>query len=350
VSKDPALAIAPVVRPTPPSAPHRDLQRAEELPGAARGDTWARRLLGPFHVTGVFWLKALMWVSRGSEVRAVSMVWLWSAVFFFLLRRPRRIVTQHLEVVLGPCGWLGRQLRIFRAFKDHAWCLVERFEQFCPGFAPRLDVVGDWAGGGGFIVCTAHVGLWEMGQLMPVVTGERQVHVVREREEHAETHRIVADLLARHPNPHLVTHWLDDDPQLGAKLLAALRRGDAVMLAGDRAKEGMPALPATMFGRPVLLPAGPLALARAAEVDIVPTFVYRVGRRHYRVVTRPMLRVGRTPDRTADLRAAAERLAAEFEWAVREDPFQWKRWEPLWPNGVGIAAGAATKALVAGRR
>lgn len=319
-----------------PAIDRAELERAPEAVGSSRGDTWARRVLGRFHVTGVFWLRAVMWVSRGSNLRAYSMVWLWSAIFFCLLRRPRRIVAEHLAVVLGPCGFFARQLRIFRAFKDHAWCLVERFEQFRPDFQPRVQREGAWSeleANKGFIVCSAHVGLWEMGQLMPVVDGERRLHLVREREEHAETHRVIAEMLAAHPHAKVVTHWLDDDAQLGATLLGALRRGDAVTLAGDRAKSGMAVVRSTMFGRPVLLPAGVPALARAAEVQIAPTFVFRLGRRHYRAVARTPFRVARTSDRNADLQAAADHLAREFEWAVRQCPYQWKRWEPVWAEG-----------------
>ncbi len=309
--------------------------RAVENTKAARGDTWARRLLGPFHITGTFWLRALMWVARGSEARAVSMVWLWSTVFFFCLVRPRRIVTQHLDHVLGRVGFFGRQRRIWRFFKEHAWCLVERFEQFRPDFKPRIEIDGDqWpdllADPKGFLIVTGHVGMWEIGQLMPVTDGKRRLHVVREREEHEGTQQVIAELLATHPHVRLVTHFLDDDSTLGASLLGALRSGDVVCLAADRAKAGMVAMAATCFGKPVQMPVGPVALARAANVLVVPTFVYRVGRRHYRVVATTPFRVARTTDRDADLRQAIDRLAAEVETAIRRDPFQWKRWEPLW--------------------
>jgi lauroyl/myristoyl acyltransferase len=78
------------------------------------------------------------------------------------------------------------------------------------------------------------------------------------------------------------------------------------------------------------MPVGQAALARAADVLVVPTFVYRTGRRRYRVVAKQPFRVPRTADRQADLRAAVDRLAGEIEVAIRRDPFQWKRWEPLW--------------------
>lgn len=311
------------------------LTRASENTAAARGDTWARRLLGRFHITGTFWLRAIMWVARGSEFRAVTMVWLWSAIFFFLLQRPRRIVTRHLDHILGRAGFLRRQARIFRFFKEHAWCLVERFEQFRPDFRPRVECEGDeWPGllgdPKGFLIVTGHIGMWEIGQLMPVTDGSRRLHVVREREEHEGTQRVVAELLASHPHARITTHFLDDDGALGASLLGALRAGDVVCLAADRAKAGMVAMPASCFGHPVQMPVGPVALARAADVLIVPTFVYRLGRRHYRVVARPPFRVARSDDRDADLRRAIDRLAVEIEAAIRRDPYQWKRWEPLW--------------------
>lgn len=317
------------------TTPDATLTRAVEIPASARGDTWARRLLGRFHITGTFWLEALMWVTRGSPLRVTSMVWLWSFVFFFLLWRPRRIVTRHLDHILGRAGFLERQRRIFRFFKEHAWCLVERFEQFQPGFQPKVDREGDqWpdllASDKGFLIVTAHIGMWEIGQLMPVTTGTRRLHVVREREEHEGTQMVVAELLARHPHAPLVTHFLDDDMALGASLLGALRSGDVVCLAADRAKAGMVSMPATCLGHPVQMPAGPVALARAADVLVVPTFVYRMGRRHYRVVAKTPFKVARTADREADLRAAIDRLAGEIDAAIRRDPFQWKRWEPLW--------------------
>lgn len=311
------------------------LVRATEIDGAARGDTWSRRWLGRFHITGEFWVRAILWVSRGSGPRQVAMVWLWSTVFFFLLQRPRRIVARHLDRILGRAGFVARQRRIFRFFREHAWCLVERFEQFRPDFAAQVEFEGDpWsallANRKGFLIATAHIGLWEIGQVMPMTKDGRRLHVVREREEHAATQRIIADLLAHHLHAHIVTHFLDDDRLLGASLLQALRRGDVVTLAADRARPGMVSLPALCFGQPVQMPAGPAALARAADVPIVPTFVYRTGRRRYRVVARPALLVPRTADRAADLRAAVTHLATEIEAAIRRDPYQWKRWEPLW--------------------
>jgi lauroyl/myristoyl acyltransferase len=325
--------LTPTPLPTHPAA--AAVNRAAEIQGAARGDTRTRRLLGPFHITGTFWVRALVWVSRGSNFRAVTMVWLWSALFFCVLRRHRAIVTRHLDHILGRAGFFNRQRRIFRFFKEHAWSLVERFEQFRPDFKPTVERDGPgWpdlqADTKGFLIVTGHVGMWEMGQLMPVTDGVRRLHIVREREEHEGTQQVVAELLGDHPHAKLVTHFLDDDMALGASLLGALRSGDVVCLAADRAKKGMVVAKATCFGYPVEMPVGPVALARAADVLLVPVFVYRLGRRHYRVLACEAFKVARSDDRQRDHQQAIERLAVEVETAIRRDPFQWKRWEPLW--------------------
>jgi KDO2-lipid IV(A) lauroyltransferase len=110
---------------------------------------------------------------------------------------------------------------------------------------------------------------------------------------------------------------------LGIELLQALRRGEVVALQGDRPRAGQDSRMVPLFGRPVALPHGPAALARAAGVPLLPVFVYHVRRRHYRVVLRPLIEVGNGPDRDADLAAAMARIALELEGAIRRAPEQW---------------------------
>jgi KDO2-lipid IV(A) lauroyltransferase len=75
---------------------------------------------------------------------------------------------------------------------------------------------------------------------------------------------------------------------------------------------------------------GPLALARQTGVPLLPAFVYRTGRRRYRVVFHPPIEVGRSGDRRADLLAAARRLAGELEVAIRRSPYEWYVFRALW--------------------
>jgi lauroyl/myristoyl acyltransferase len=286
------------------------------------------RLLGPFYVTGIFWYSAIHWVLRVPEPILRANVAFWSAFFFCTLVRHRRAVARNLEGPLGPCGFWTRQRRIWRTFHQHAWALVERFERLrVPPRPIQVEDAGaDWAAlaasSAGLIVASAHLSSWEAAILLPLATGDRRMHVVREAEDSAATHNAVAAELAR-LGDHVVTHFLGQDPQLGATLLAALRRGDVVTLSGDRPRAGARALRAPMFGREVLLPDGTFRLARAAGVPILPVFLFRLGRRRYRCVARPMIRVD-------DLATAAAAFARELEWAIRQAPHQWSRWEVVW--------------------
>jgi KDO2-lipid IV(A) lauroyltransferase len=126
-------------------------------------------------------------------------------------------------------------------------------------------------------------------------------------------------------------HFQNDDPLQGMELLDALRRGDIVAVQGDRPRAGGKSIDASLFGRPFPLPPGPAALARTADAPVLPVFVFREGRRRYRVVFRPPIRAPRTDDRAADLTATMRRVAAEIEWAIRRAPHQWFCFRRLWP-------------------
>jgi lauroyl/myristoyl acyltransferase len=65
-------------------------------------------------------------------------------------------------------------------------------------------------------------------------------------------------------------------------------------------------------------------------VPVLPAFVYREGRRRYLIVFHPPIKVGRSADRRADLLAAARRLAAELETAIRRSPHEWYVFRGLW--------------------
>ncbi len=112
-----------------------------------------------------------------------------------------------------------------------------------------------------------------------------------------------------------------------------LEAGELVALQGDRPRRGGGAVPTRLFGRPFALPVGPLALARQTGSPLLPTFVYREGRRRYRVVFHAPIRVARTADRRADFAAAAGRFGAVLEDAVRRAPYQWFVFRTLWPAG-----------------
>jgi lauroyl/myristoyl acyltransferase len=296
-----------------------------------------RRLLGPFHVTGVFWYRFHAWGARSWPASCHWMVIsFFTTFFFFTLFNIRRAVAANLVPVLGPCGFWRRQARIFRTFWNFAWCLTERYERLVSDHPFRLEADGElWRAlsesGKGMILVTAHLGNWEVGSLLPAAREARAVHVVREAEADPRAQEYISGLIARRAGGLYTTHFAED-PRLGLELLAALRRGEMVALQGDRPRSAGRVSAQSLFGRSFPLPIGPAALARAAGVPLVPVFVVREGRRRYRCELRPPIEVPSTADRDGDLGGALRRFAAEVEGAIARRPHQWYCFRKLWPD------------------
>jgi KDO2-lipid IV(A) lauroyltransferase len=319
-------------------------QTAPAAPPHAPEAGWARRLLGPFYVTGVFWF----WFHR-LGVRVIpewalgSFVNVFTSFFFLTLRNIRAAIAENLEPVLGPCGWWERQRRIFRTIRTFAWCLSERYERLSTDHS--FDVQGEgmepWetlkASGEGFILVTAHIGAWEVGSMLASAGDSRRVHVVREAETDPRAQRFISELIRGAAGDFYVTHFAED-PQLGMTLLDALRDGEIVALQGDRPRAGGRKAVVTLFGRPFALPIGPVVLARTAGVPILPVFIFREGRLRYRCSIRQPIRVAQTTDRQADLETAAQRFAAELQSAIAHRPHQWfcfgRAWRGAAPSGL----------------
>lgn len=307
------------------------------VPPHAPEVSWLRRFLGPLYVTGVFWFRL-----HRFGVRFVPS-WLFFPVmapivlfFSIVLRNIRAAVASNLEAVLGPCGWLQRQVRIYKTIWHFSWCLSERYERLSTDrrFHIMAEGLDHWrelnAPGQGFILVTAHIGAWEVGSMAaPSFQEARRVHVVREAETDPRAQQFISELIRSRSNDLYTTHFAED-PQLGVDLLDALRQGEVVALQGDRPRSGGRTAVLSLFGRPYALPVGPAVLARAAGVPILPAFVFREGRLRYRCSLRKPIRVANTGDRQADLQEALQRFAAELESAIAHRPHQWFCFRKLW--------------------
>ncbi len=297
---------------------------------------FTRRLLGRFHVTGVFWYQFPHWAFTHlpSWTERPSVV-LFTTFFFVALGRIRGAIAWNLEPVLGRAGRGERWLRSFRTMYSFAWCLTERYRRFeAPQrFRSVLEGEENWRkameAGTGVVLVTAHIGPWEAASQFGAVEARRRIHVVREEEIDPHAQAFMRDLLAQ-AGDSTVTHFAGNDPRLSLELAEALRRGDLVALQGDRPRAGGRSVMVNLFGRPMPMPVGPAGLARAAQVPLIPVFNFREGRCRLRTVVRPPIHVAHTADRDADLADAVRRLAAEIEWAIRERPHQWFCFRNLW--------------------
>ena len=138
----------------------------------------------------------------------------------------------------------------------------------------------------------AHIGSWEIGSSLPL-REEHVIHVVREEELDYRAQEFVQGILRHVGGPRYHTHFATRDPRLGITLLNALRRGEFVALQADRPRTGGRTIDVEIFQRPFALPLGPFALARSAEVALLPVFIFREG--NTKGVGR-VLRLGADPD------------------------------------------------------
>ena len=302
----------------------------------APAPTLARRLLGPFHVTGVFWYRFPHWSFTHLPAWVEPPSVLFFATFFFLtLTRIRQAIAANLEPVLGATSAIGRLRRAYKTMFVFASCMPERFRYLAAPERFRVSVEGEplWhevmQPGVGVILVSAHIGFWQIATQFGASVEHRRIHIVREKEMDPRAQEMMREIFER-TGRECVTHYAGDDAGLGVALAEALRNGEIVALQADRPRGGGRTVATTIFGKPMPLPNGPAALARVTGAPILPVFNFRAGRYHINIVVREPIRVARTANRDADISEATNRLAKEIEWAISREPHQWFCFRRLW--------------------
>ena len=305
-----------------------------------------RKLLGDFHVTGLFWYRIHRWGMSVLPNWAISpVVNVFTAFFFVALRRIRRAIGSNLVPVLGECGWWERQSRIWKTMWTFAWCLSERYRYLGGKDPAALVAEGEeiWnktlEEGLGVLVVTAHIGHWEIGSRLGLTRSGRLVHVVREAELDPRAQEFIQGLFEDVAEDGYRVHFLEDSSlAAGVQLRAMLLQGDIVAVQGDRPRSSGRTRVTDLFDRPFELPAGPAVLARVAGVPMLPIFVFREGRNRSRVVIRDAIRVEESGDSGEAVAAALQQFVDDLEWAIRRRPYQWFCFRELWPDeGVEAA-------------
>ena len=308
------------------------------MPGSPSFDGLGRRCLGTLYFVGPLWYRLQHWgMQKLPDWLKAPMTRLWVGIFFLCLCRVRHGIAKNLEVVLGPCGFFARQRRLYAVMHAWAWCRNERYEALGSRPRPlRLDIEGGEhfksaiAGGKGLLILTPHIGNYESGTMLPTSLLEgRRLHLVRRAEPDPRAERWVRELLAQHAPGQIEFHTIAEQHDTGVALMHALRNGELASMGCDRPPPGVRNLQVTIFGRRYALPSAPFRLMRAAEVPAVMMVLFREGRSQYRLVVRPPVTV-----ENGDLEAAAARLGADLEWAIRERPLQWFTFGAVFEDAV----------------
>jgi lauroyl/myristoyl acyltransferase len=184
-----------------------------------------------------------------------------------------------------------------------------------------------FAAGRGALLVTAHLGNWELGgRLLASRGGATRTHVVLSAEEDAALER---HLRVDAPDLHFVTRT---HPTSTLGLLAALRRGEAVAMQGDRPTGERGDRLVSFFGAPAAFPIGPFVLARAAAAPVIPAFCTMEPDRRYRVEVGGPIWV-----KPGEEMVGLETMVAALEAAVRAHPTQWFNFFDVWAPPVAAA-------------
>lgn len=287
-----------------------------------------------FLAHGVFWRQSVRWgVFNVPPWLQPAMMATWSLIF--LVWGPgRRGVMTNLKAIKPGSLAVVNFFRCFRVFWNFAWTITDnvRFKE--------LREVPDWTfdgfdnlqkmqSGGGAILLTAHMGNYDLGAHIFSATSARKLVMVRAPEMDPQTR----DFEMKHSTDAVRVEFNTAPADLAFELLQQVRAGEIVAIQGDRVTEGIAALPATLFGKRTRLPAGPFALAMAAQVPIYPIFIVRRGYRRYHLITRDPIEVVRTRDRAQALADATDSWTRQLESVIQSFWFQWFEFRPFATEG-----------------
>jgi KDO2-lipid IV(A) lauroyltransferase len=289
-----------------------------------------------------------------------------AAAIFALAGERRRGAIRNLERVLGADRFTASWAAL-RLFSEFAYCTSEAMEHYSgrPGplrvDRPERDPVEIALGEGrGVVVLTAHLGNWDIAA-KALRSFRRPVNVVMAREVN-ETSQEFVRTAREQAGVRMVL--ADTSVFSSLSLIGALRRNEVVAIQLDRMQGagGVRLLP--FLGAPAPFPSGAFVLARLAGAPLVPVFVPRVGRRHYRVQAGERIDVPREARAPEVLDRVMQDAVRQLEGMVRRYPTQWFQFAPFWPEpepGAGFAEATETgsardaraaeePALVGGRR
>lgn len=200
-----------------------------------------------------------------------------------------------------------------------------------------------FAAGRGVLLCTAHLGNWEVLAARLRREGFDGA-VVGYAKRNDSTADWLVELRARRRVRSLAQ---DDSPR---ELLGVLRAGGGLGLLCDLEVKRLSGVWVEFLCRPALTMTAPAALARTARLPLVPLRCVRRDGRYVLSVEEPLELDSTLPREEAEL-DLLERLNATYSRWIRETPEQWIWYRPRWsPPPADAAARLAARVPLAARK
>jgi len=282
----------------------------------------------------------LKWVTRVSLLLGswpIRFFAWWIATGYFLFRPSRRRSSVQLYQVIFP----NRRLWYY------LYCTWRQFHSFAATYADRIEIDRkkgvdtstqgrEWIAeaarkGCGGIILISHLGSYEvaarafqgLGLRLLLIMGEKEAkQVARDQREALKARGIYIQ----------VAPAQEDSLFGGLEAINFVREGGFVSLAGDLVWSGPRSLiPVRLFDHEVGFPAGPHILALVSGAPLFTMFTFRVKRGKHQIIMSPPREV-RAPsrsERSTALQGSAQAYGSALEEMVRQHPFQWYTFEPL---------------------
>jgi predicted LPLAT superfamily acyltransferase len=264
----------------------------------------------------------------------------WIATGYFLFRPSRRRSSVQLYQVIFP----NRRLWYY------LYCTWRQFHSFAASYADRIEIRGNKGvttaaqgreriveaarRGSGGIILTSHLGSYEVAARAFQKLGLRLLLIMGEKEAKQVARDQREALKAR--GVHIQVATAQEDSLLGGlEAVKFVREGGFVSLTGDLVwSDQRSLLPVRLFDHEVGLPAGPHLLAFISGAPLFTMFTFRVKRGRHQIIVSPPREV-KAPsrsERSTALQASAQAYASALEEMVRQHPFQWYIFEPLFQS------------------
>jgi KDO2-lipid IV(A) lauroyltransferase len=311
----------------PRRGPLRRLYRA--VPPLHRAVRATKNAVTYWLARGAIWL-----LGRLSLPHALALGEWTGGLIYRLLRRPRRLALEHLEIAFGDRLSPAQREEIARAaFRNAArtFCEVAKFDEIRERFDAYVTVDG-WehaepfiAADRGAIAVTGHIGNWELlaayfaHRGLPVAAIAKRIY-----------NRGLDQLLVEFRTRNGVQTIHRESATSARDIVRVLhQRGVLAMLVDQDVKRTL-SVSVPFFGRRARTPVAAARLAIKRHLPVVPVFAERRPDGGHRLRVLPILPLPDSGDRRADVVELTRRINQVLEAHIVSHPEEWVWWHRRW--------------------
>lgn len=262
---------------------------------------------------------------------------LFPVLWYFIVkpegRRAAAILHHRLEKrgqVFAPLLFGFRQARMFsKIILDNMYLGLFGGQKFIIEEKGTEILLEQLRQGKGLILLSAHMGNWHLAVNFLSNTNT-PVHLVIDDVRQEEVRRQMD--LAKSMSAHLTVHGAEAGAGLAFELCAALKRGEVVIIAGDRAGTKGRRVKVPFLGKEAWFPTAALALAATVNAPVCAALTFRESTRRYTCFGVGPLTVPNTASKPERIDAMLREFIAAIEMYLRKYPTQWFNFYDFWKD------------------